>query len=70
MLKIFKIKFHIKTMKGIGIWIITGIILILFILGLTYYRMIDSVVNPLAFVISFAIIFIVLAIIIISSLKK
>lgn len=57
-------------MKNWGFWLTTIAVLILFVLGLTYYSISDTVVNPVAFILTFVIIFVVLILLIISSFSK
>ena len=70
MLKIFNTLYIDKYMRNIGVWLITFLIAILFIVGITTYKMLESVVNPAAFLITLIIIFAVLFWIIIASSKK
>ena len=70
MLKVFKTHLSKKYMRNVGIWLISLGVLILFLLGLVYYQMLDTVVNPLAFTLTFVVIFIVLILIITSFILK
>ena len=70
MLKVFNRYFNIRYMKNLGILLTTLGVFILFILGLTYYSMLDNVVNSAAFITTFVIIFGVLIIVIASSFKR
>ncbi len=54
-------------MRKVAIWLITILIAILFIVGITTYKMLDSVVNPAAFILTLIVIFGVLFWIIIAS---
>lgn len=57
-------------MKNLDIWIITLITAIVFIVGIVYYKIFDAVVNAVAFIISLAIIFLILILVIIFSHKE
>ncbi len=54
-------------MRNLDIWIITLITAIVFIFGVVYYKIFDAVVNVTAFIISLAIIFLILILVIIFS---
>ena len=57
-------------MRNLDIWIITLITAIVFIMGIAYYKIFDAVVNAAAFIISLAIIFLILILVIIFSQKE
>lgn len=57
-------------MRDIGIWAITFLIAILFVAGFFYYKMIDAVENPIAFIVSLVIILLSLIVVIIYSIGK
>jgi len=61
---------NMEKIKDLETWIITGLVAFLLIFGIFYFKILESVDNPLAFMISLTVIFLILIAIIVNTTNK